>query len=100
MGVPRVNCKGHDAPFRMHRPYRGSGDQSNAKIRRELQTLSAGQGLQSCNDYTWLQLQRLRRASVIEGGGGLVFIRRIIMMYLSRTVAAARSLKFHEVMTA
>jgi hypothetical protein len=41
-GEPRVDCKGHDGQFCIHLPDRESGNQSDAKIRCELQTLSRG----------------------------------------------------------
>ena len=71
VGEPNVDCKGHVGPFCVHRPYRRSGNLSDAKIR--LQTPSP-------NDYsgTLLQLRRLSRARVIEDEGGLAVIPRTI----------------------
>ena len=42
VGEPHVDCKGHDSPFCIHRPCNESGNLSDAKRPRELQTLSRG----------------------------------------------------------
>jgi hypothetical protein len=74
VGKPHVDCKGHDGPFCIHRSLQGIRE--SVRCEGTTRAANAKQGRPATT--TWLQLQRLGRARVIEDEGGLAVIRGTI----------------------